>query len=246
MSPRSLFGVFAVIVATSSIYGQVATAPVDPFGRIFTARVRPEVQRINIAKFAALPSASFMFAGIGIGDSEAASSGSLTFGYGGPVKGRDLLLSATYSHVNPDHGEVADRAAAYAELVLAQKGFGTVSGVVTSAYDPGAFKTYGVVLVAERDVVAGRLTATANLGWAEIDPDGGSSIRDVQPALGLALAPDARKRWMLSADYTFKNDVDGEDSASFVVSRSLPRIKTKIKAVAAKHRAYSLSLTRVF
>ena len=246
MKPRPLFCVLVFAIATSSIEGQVSTAPVDPFGRIFMARVRPEVQRINVAKFAALPSASFTFAGIAVGDSETATSGSVTFGYGGPVKGRDLLLSATYSHVSPDHGEAADRAAAYAELVFAQKGFGTLSGVVTAAYDPDAFKTYGVVFVAERDLVAGTLTATANLGWAAIDPNGGSSVRDVQPAIGLALVPDARKRWTLSADYTLRNDVDGEDSSSFVVSRSLPRIKTKIKAGAEKHRAYSLSLTKVF
>ena len=43
-----------------------------------------------------------------------------------------------------------------------------------------------------------------------------------------------------------RNDVDGEDTGTFAVVRDLPRLKTKLKAGAAKHRVYVLALTRVF
>jgi hypothetical protein len=231
---------------TSELYGQATTAPIDPFGQIFSASVRPEAQQINARKFAATPSAAFTFLGIGVRDSSSATSGSFSFGYGNSAGGHDFLVIGTYSHIDADEGEGADRATAYGELAIASAEFIAVSVVGVGAYDPDAFKTYSVVLVAEHKFTPDKLKATANLGWTAFKPDGEASVDDFQPAVGVSLSPDKGKLWTFSIDYTFKNDVDGEDSGSFAAARKLQSINSTLKFSAEKHNVFGLSLARVF
>ena len=120
----------------------------------------------------------------------------------------------------------------------------TLSAVAGAAYETGGSRSYDVVLAAERGLLARRLKVGANLGWASSSTAGAGTVRDLQVIVGAAF--EATTAWAFSADYTFRNDVDGEDTGTFAVVRDLPRLKTKLKAGAAKHRVYVLALTRVF
>src|SRR3989442_453508 len=44
--------------------GQTSCAPVDPFGRMFAADIRPEVTRTNVPKFEAAREAAFAFGSV--------------------------------------------------------------------------------------------------------------------------------------------------------------------------------------
>lgn len=234
------------LLMPSKTDAQVSTAPIDPFGQIFSATVRPEAQQTNVSKFAAAPAAAFSLLGLGVRDSSSATTGSFSFGYGNSISGHDVLLLGSYSRVDPEKGKGANRVSAYGEFALASTKSIAVSVVGTAAYDPDAFKTYSVVLVGEHEFIPNILKATANLGWATFKPDGVKSTDDFQPAVGVSLSPGKEKLLTFSVDYTFKNNVDGEDSGSFAAACKLQRISSVLKFSAEKHNVYGLSLTRIF
>lgn len=243
---RLICGIAALLVCTISapLNGQPIGAPVDPFGRIFSATIRPEVQVFGREALAARESQAFVLGSLGVRDSDSATSGSFSFGYGNNMRGRDFFLNGTYSRVNLESGDERDRASAYGQLVLLPEGFASISAIALAAYDAEAFKTYGLVLAAEKAFLADRLTAAANLGWTEIDPKAGGTVSGVQPSIGLTFAPSAL--WTFGTDYTFDNDVDGEDTGSFAVSHKLVALGLKLKLAGEKHSVYSLSVTRAF
>lgn len=243
---QATFILFVLLVLPAKIYGQATTAPIDPFGQIYSAVLRPEAQRINSRKFAVTPSDAFTLLGLGVRDSSSATSGNLSFGYGSAIGGHDFLLIGTYSYIDADEGDEASRASAYGELALASVNDIAFSVVGAAAYDPDAFNLFSVVLVAEHYFIPDTLKATANLGWTKFNPDDGDAIDDLQPAVGVSLSPDAKKLWTFSVDYSFENDVDGEDSGSFAAARKIQDISSTLKFSAEKHNVYGLSLARVF
>ncbi|HEX2059365.1 MAG TPA: hypothetical protein VHK90_01360, partial [Thermoanaerobaculia bacterium] len=129
---------------------------------------------------------------------------------------------------------------------IAETPFATFAGSLAAVYDPGSFKLYNPVLAAEHTFIEKTLKATLNLGWTRIDPNGGESISDLQPAIGVTLSPDHHHFWSFAADYTFDNDVDGEDTGSISVTRTVARFGSKIKLSVEKHQVIGLSLTRFF
>jgi len=70
------------------------------------------------------------------------------------------------------------------------------------------FSRWDAVLAADIPV-SNRLYGTINLGYASAEGDGGGDAEDFIPGLGLTWA--GGRRWSLSADYRFKNDVDFDE-----------------------------------
>ena len=229
---------------TTLARGQTSCAPVDPFGRMFAADIRPEVTRTNVPKFEASREAAFAFGSVRFRDTQSSDSGSAAFGYDASVRKHDFLVSGTYSRLLFAGGRNRDRGDVYGEIMLASLPIATISAVGALEYDSGTSLTYAVVLAAERDILPGTLKVGANLGWVVFDPKNGDTVRDFQPVVGVTF--ETAKVWAFSADYTFRNDVDGEDTGSLVIVREVPRLNTKIKVGAEKHHAYSVALTRVF
>jgi hypothetical protein len=236
-----IFFIAAILLASAvaQLQGQAVSAPADPFGRIFSTSVRPEVQNFDRKLLGAK---DFTLIGLSLRDSDSSTSGGFSVGYGGSVVGRDFFLNGSYSSVDLDDGDSSNRASAYGQIVLVPEGFASLAAVATAAYDPDAFKVYGLVLAAEKSIIADKLAAVANLGWTEIDPDGGKAVSGVQPAVGLSFSPS--ELWTFSVDYTFDNDVDGEDTGSFAASLRIPRFASKAKLAGEKHNVYSLSVTK--
>jgi hypothetical protein len=243
MSRIVLVAVGFVACSVAPLHGQTSSTPAEPFGRIFSGRVRSEVK--DFARKLRAPGASFTLLSLSLQDSESATGGSLSAGYGGSLGGRDFYLSGSYSHSNPDDsGDSSNSVSAYGQLALLTKGHASLTGAVTAAYDPDTYEAYGFLLIADETFLEDKLTATANLGWTEINLDDGESVNDLQPALGLSFSPN--QLWTFSADYTFENDADGEDTGSFAASYKMNKISSKLKLTGTKHNAYTLALTKSF
>jgi hypothetical protein len=248
MTRKGLLGLLLLTLTfVNPVDGQEAFDPnssADPFGRIFSATVLPEVEPMAAWIKKVDTVAPFFIAAINTKDTETSTTGGFSLGYGKKIKGRDVFLNGAYSHVDPDLGGNRDRGSASARATLVPMGVVQVAAVAFAVYDPDAFKAYSVVLVAQRSIIPKRLTATINVGWAELDPKTGSTVSDVKPAAGFEFSPN--DLWTFGGDYTFKNNVDGEDTGSFAVSRKIPKASIKLKLTGEKHNSYGLSINRTF
>jgi len=236
-----------IISLVDTVDGQEALDPnlsADPFGRIFSATVLPEVEPMATWARKADTTAPFFIAAISAKDAKTSTTGGFSLGYGKKINGRDIFLNGAYSHVAPDLGGNRDRGSASARAALIPRGIIQVTAVASAVYDPDAFKTYSVVLVAQRSIIPKKLTATINVGWAELDPKTGSTVSDIKPAVGFEFSPN--DLWTFGGDYTFKNDVDREDTGSFAISRKIPKASIKLKLIGEKHNSYGLSISRTF
>lgn len=216
----------------------------DSFGRMFSASVLPEMEPMAAWARKADTAAPFFIVAINSKDTETSTAGGFSVGYGKKVKGRDVFLNGAFSHVDLDLGDTRERASASARAALIPTGFAQVTAVASVAYDPDAFKTYGVFLVAQRAIIPQRLTATVNVGWAEFDRETASTVSAVKTAAGFEFSP--TDLWTFGGDYTLKNDVDGEDTGSFAISRKIPSASIRLKLTGEKHNSYGLSISRTF
>jgi len=88
-------------------------------------------------------------------------------------------------------------------------------------------------LVAVDQALGSSLYGTVNLGWASFDPRGpGGSVDDFAGGLGLTWT--AMPRLSFSADYAFKNDVDGQDFWGVAAAYALDRTST-LRVGGGKH-----------
>jgi len=253
MKRKCLLGLLlSTLALVGPVDGQEAIDPqlldpnlsADPFGRIFSATVLPEVEPMVAWVRKVDTAAPFFIAAINAKDTKTSTIGGFSLGYGKKIKGRDIFLNGAYSRVDPDLGGNRDRGSASARAALVPTGVIQVTAVASAVYDPDAFKTYSVVLVAQRSIIPKKLIATVNVGWAAFDPKMGSSVSDVKPAAGFEFSPN--DLWTFGGDYTLKNDVDREDTGSFAVSRKIPKASIKLKLTGEKHNSYGLSMSRTF
>lgn len=252
MKKRDILGfLLSALSLVGTAHGQEAPDPnssadlfADSFGRMFSATVLPEVEPMMAWARKDDAAAPFFMAAVSAKDTETSTTEGFSVGYGKKIKGRDIFLNGAYSHVDRDLGEDRNRASASARAALVPTGVIQVTGVVSAVYDPDAFKNYNIVLVAQRSIIPKRLTATVNVGWAELDPKTGSTVSDIKPAVGFEFSP--HDLWTFGGDYTFKNDVDGEDTGSFAISRKIPKASIRLKLTGEKHNSYGLSISRTF
>jgi hypothetical protein len=230
------------------------TNPIDRFGRIFSPTTRAEALSIGIDVLDD-DDPSFRLIAVSARDSDSGTNGSIMLGYGTKVRQRDVFFSGSYTRVGPDDGDGANRFVGYGEtslFALGQVNFGANAAIV---YDPDAFRAFNPILAAERRIFPlgaqpdgdlRKISLVGNLGWLKVDPDEGDSVDDVQPAVGFAWTLDRAGLWDAGFDYTFDNDVDGEDTGSAALSRKFRTTALKLKLTAAKHGVFGLSLSRVF
>jgi len=237
--------VFAIVLPASA---QSLSSSIDPFGRIFSARIRPErpvAPAAADAEAAAEPEerTSFMLVALGAGDSASSSNGNLSVGYITQVNKRDLFVQGKYSYVDNDRGGSANRVTAVAQYGIVPDGPFPMALVAFGAYDPNLFQMAGAALAVERSLVKDKLTATGNLQWATLDVDGAGSVSDLQPGVGIELRPSAA--WTFGVDYTFDNDIDGEDTGSVTISRGF-KAGRKLKLGVEKHKVFALTFSQLF
>lgn len=82
-------------------------------------------------------------------------------------------------------------------------------GSFTKVHDNGEISD--IVLAADQKLTKD-IFATVNLGWSNFDSQFGGGDSDFRPGIGATWHPSGLKRFSLSADYVFKNDVDLEDT----------------------------------
>ena len=244
---RALVLVTALTFVALAAGAQNTNVPYQPFGRIVSTEIRPpDFRQMLVGRLAVAPEGPFAFGVISGKESEPSDSAGFSFGYGTKVAAHDILFIGSYSRVRPQVGDDHDRAIGYVELALADTPLASFSGSVAAVYDPDSFKAYNPVLAAEHTFIPKTLKGTVNLGWTEFSPNGGKSISDIQPAVGVSWSPDSKHLWSMGADYTLKNDVDGEDTGSISIAKTIVSHSLKIKLGVEKHRVVSLSLTRFF
>lgn len=228
--------------------------PIDRFGRLFSPTSRGEALSIGLDVFDA-DDPSYRVVAVSGRDADSGTNGSVMLGYGTKFGQRDVFFSGGYTRVAPEDGDGSNRFVGYGETTLfslGQVNFGANAAIV---YDPDAFRAFNPVLAAERRLYprglspegdSRQIAVVGNVGWLKVDPDEGDSVDDVQPAVGLAWTLDRAGLWSAGADYTFDNDVDGEDTGSAALARKFPAAALKLKLTVAKHGVYGLSLSRVF
>lgn len=203
----------------------------------FSARIFPDVEPFAPAAAAIraadaeAPELRWFAIGQFVG-SDALAAGSGTLGYTGNVKttARELPWSVSfgYQNLNPEGpGESLEQySLGYRQTLFTQERFAFVLG---ASYRDlrDVRQNYSAAFSSELAVLP-LLSMTGTVGWAVNDFEGGDRVDDIVPRMELIAGAFGEKYPLrISGEYTFDNDVTGEDYGGALVF-SLPRNLTLI------------------